>query len=410
MAVYRWKGIKGDKFLNEKIEALNKDEAAFKLKKEQIIITYLEKIEGEEIGTDEPFKKRALFTSKVPVKEIMEFTKKFSTMIRAGLTVIETLELLKNQIEHDRFKAIMETIYSDVEAGTPIATSFGKHEKVFDSIYANMIKAGEVSGKLDFFLAKLVTSIEKTQGIRSRIKSALFYPAILFTVAVGVITVMLIYVVPVFVKMYGSVGGALPLPTQIVMNVSSFIRNPLGGGAFFAGIVGLVVIFRMLVKNNLKFRRWAHRQIFRIPVMGDMAHKSTLSKLAMVQGNLTSAGVPVLETLDITSTSTNNVVIKESLVEIKRGITSGESLSALFEEEELFPPTYSAMVGVGDKTGNMEDMLNAIAFYYEEEFDTSVDRMTSMLEPLMIVFLGVTIGFIIVAMYMPIFQMGQLMG
>ena len=144
--------------------------------------------------------------------------------------------------------------------------------------------------------------------------------------------------------------------------------------------------------------------------MGDMAHKSTLSKLAMVQGNLTSAGVPVLETLDITSTSTNNVVIKESLVEIKRGITSGESLSALFEEEELFPPTYSAMVAVGEKTGNMEDMLNAIAFYYEEEFDTSVDRMTSMLEPLMIVFLGVTIGFIIVAMYMPIFQMGQLMG
>lgn len=406
MAKFKWKGIDEGKYVTDEIEAHSKEDAVYKLKQRNVIISLIEKV-----GEGETKEKKKLFgaSKKIPPREILIFTKKLSTMLKAGLPILNTLEMLKNQVVNDRFRGILESVYSDVEAGKPFSDSIQEYAGIFDNIYVNMCRAGEESGKLDLFLEKLVKNIEKTQKIIGQIKGAMFYPAILLFVAVSVISVMMIFVVPVFVQMFSEVGGSLPLPTRIVIAISDFLRNPYGGGTLLIAIITAFLLFRFFLRKSYTFRLQVHRQIFRIPVLGDLVLKSSLSKIALVQSNLTSAGVPILKALDIIKATASNLVINNSLDNVKKGVYSGDPMSALLEKEEVFPLEYSEMVAVGEKTGNMEDMLTSIANYYEEEFDIAVQRMTSLMEPIMIVFMGVTIGFIIVAMYMPIFMMGQTM-
>ena len=409
MAVFQWKGIQGEKYLDGTIEALNREEAAFKLKKDKVIITTLTKVAGKELGetTTSEKKSRFFFSTSVPTKEVLLFTKKCSTMIRAGLPVINTIEMLKNQTENKQFKQIVAEIHSDVESGTLLSSCFVKHPKIFDSIYVNLLKAGESSGKLDLFLDKLVISIEKSEKIKANIKSALFYPGILLTVALSVTSVMLIYVVPIFVNMFSAAGGALPLPTQIVVGTSDFLRNPMQGGILALVIFISVILSYMCVKKSYRIKKLFHRILLKTPIVGEMIIKSTVSKIAMIEGNLTAAGVSVLESLDIAGASVTNILVQEAMINVKRGVYSGEPLSSLYGKEWVFPAAFSQMVSVGEKTGNMEEMLDSISAYYGEEFDTTVQRMTSMLEPIMIVVMGITIGFIMISMYMPIFQMGK---
>jgi type IV pilus assembly protein PilC len=224
----------------------------------------------------------------------------------------------------------------------------------------------------------------------------------------SVIILMMVFVVPVFKKIFENVEGGLPLATQIVVNISDFLTDPIKGGLLGVSIVSVVIILLTLIKKNYKIRRSWHKFILKVPLVGDLSRKSALSKIAMIQGNLSAAGVPVLEALDIAASSNNNIIIREAMTEVKRGVFSGKPLSELYQKNpSIFEPSFVAMVAVGEKTGNMEEMFGAIANYYEEEMDVTITRLTSMLEPIMIVFMGITIGFILVAMYTPLFSIGK---
>jgi len=408
-AKYSYKGVKGSKYTEGKIEAINKDEAAYKLKEQKIIITSLEKISGKEEVEEKKnkVKKNKKAPKKVPVHEIIVFTKKLETMVRAGLPILETIGMIRDQTEDAGLKWIIDKIYNDIESGTPLSDAFAKHSNIFNNVYINLLRAGESSGKVDLFLSKLVVSMEKDEKIRSSIKGALTYPIVLLVVATAVIILMMIYVVPVFQEMFAGVEGGLPAPTQVIVGMSEFLRDPLRGGILALVITAVIFSISFAVKKNFKLRKIWHKVILKLPLFGELIQKSALSKISMIQGNLTAAGVPVIEALDISASSIDNIIIKEAMIDVKRGVFSGEPLSKLFENKKsIFPMTFTAMVSVGERTGNMEEMFDSIASYYEEEMDATVSKLTEMLEPIMIVFMGGTIGFILVAMYMPMFQMG----
>jgi len=411
MAVtYSYKGIKDNKYIEDKITALNRDEAAFKLKEQKIIITALKKISGKEEGqkNKKETKKAKKIPKKIPIKEVIVFTKKFETMVRAGLQILESLKMIEQQTNHKGFRLIVEEIYQSVESGKNLSDSFEQYPGAFDDVYINLLRAGESSGKVQLFLLKLVSNMEKQQKIKSDIKSALTYPIILFIVALAVVTLMMLFVVPVFQDMFANTPGGLPGSTQMVVDISEFLRNPMRGGLLAISLVSVFVVLSFSIKKNYKLRRLWHRIVLKIPLFGGLVNKSSLAKIAMIQGNLRAAGVPEMEALDIAANSSNNLVIKEAMTDVQRGVFSGEPLSELFQKTpSIFPPSFVALVSVGEKTGNMEEMYGSIASYYEGEMDVIIARLTSMLEPIMMVFMGITVGGILVAMYTPMFQLGE---
>ena len=331
-------------------------------------------------------------------------------MVKAGLPVVATLALLSEQMENKAFKKVLKHIHLDIESGNSVSVAFSKYDKLFGNIYVNLVKAGEASGKLDSFLSKLVDNLEKTAKIKANIKSALFYPVILLVVSLAVIAIMLIYVVPIFVELFASVGGELPALTQMIMSTSDYVKDPMRGGITFVAIVVVLYGVKKQIQTNYSLRRKYHRLLLKFPLVGDLIIKSGLSKIGMILGNLSAAGVPLIEALEISTTSTDNIPLTEAMNNVKLGVFSGSPLSELFDKEEIIPSTFSQMIKVGEETGNMEEMFESISGYYQEELDSAVQRLTSMLEPIMIVFMGATIGFIIIAMYLPIFQMGQMVG
>lgn len=406
MTRYHWKGLQGTQYASGDLEALTEDEAAFKLTQQGVIITELHLAAGEKVVKPRTSLPR-ISRKKVPAQNILVFTRKLAAMLKAGLPILQTLQMVRDQTDHKYFQQVIGTIFTQVESGKSLSDAFSQYPALFDAVYINLLKAGEASGKLELFLGKLVISQEKAIKIRGAIKRALMYPAILMTVAIGVLAVMMIYVVPVFATMYGNTGMELPAPTQLIIDLSDFLRDPLRGGVLLILIVLGVLGVRLLLKTNVALRRRWHGYQLKMPIFGNLIQKSALARTAMVHGNLAAAGVSVLEALDIASTSANNLVISEALETVKRGVFSGEPLSRLMRKQAVFPRTYADMVEVGEKTGNMQEMLSVINSYYEEEFDGEVEKLSVMMEPIMIVFLGVTIGFILVAMYLPIFKMGQ---
>jgi len=409
-ATFTYKGIKGTKYVDGRITALNKDEAAYKLTEDKVIITFLEKVSGKEESDkeDKKEKKKKRISKKVPVHEVIVFTKKLETMIRAGLPILETIAMIEKQTTHLGLKVVVGGIYEAIESGTPLSDAFSKYPHVFDTIYINLLRAGESSGKVDLFLQKLVVSIEKDQKIKASIKGAMSYPIILLIVALAVVGLMMVFVVPVFQDMFSSVEGGLPATTQIVVDISAFLRDPLKGGTMVGIIVFTIFALKLMIKRSFKFRRSWHKLVLKLPLFGELIRKSSLSKIAMIQGNLTAAGVPVIEALDISSSSNTNIIIQEAMTDVKKGVFSGDPLSKLFEKTpSIFESSFTSMVNVGERTGNMEEMFGSISGYYEEEMDITIGKLTAMLEPIMIVFMGATVGFILVAMYTPMFAMGQ---
>jgi type IV pilus assembly protein PilC len=411
MAVtYSYKGIHDNKYTEGKVTALNKDEAAYKLKEDKIIITSLVKVSGKEEARKEKkeSKKATKIPKKIPVAEVITFTKKFETMVRAGLPILETIKMIEEQTDHKGFKLMISAIHQSVETGNTLSDSFEKYPGAFDNIYINLLRAGESSGKVQLFLSKLVVNMEKQQKIKSSIKSAMTYPIILLIVATAVVSLMLIFVVPVFEEMFASKEGGLPASTQVVVNMSAFIRDPMKGGVLAFLLVAIFMSASFSIKKNYKIRKSWHKLVLKLPLFGGLVNKSSLSKIAMIQGNLRAAGVPEMESLDIAASASNNLVIKEAMDDVRRGVFSGEPLSQLFEKTpSIFPPSFIALISVGERTGNMEEMYGSIASYYESEMDIVIARLTSMLEPIMMVFMGVTVGGILVAMYTPMFQMGE---
>ena len=411
MEFFTYKGITAGKYVEGEIEALNQEEASHKLKEQKIIITSLirtKKKKGEKKakgkGGGFSFGKK-----KVTSEDLVIFSKQFATMVKAGLPILQVLEMLRDQLENPSMKEIIEDIRRSLEGGVTLSKCFEKYPKLFDNVYINLIKAGEASGKLDVFLLKIVESLEKREKIKKKIKGALMYPSIMFTVAIVVSAFMLVKVVPVFAKMYDGMGIALPTPTAVIMGMSDFLRGS-GGMVLLLSIIGFIVAFRYLTTKNEKIKYLWHKQVLKLPVFGDMILKSLIARISLILGNLSAAGVNLLEALEIAKSVSNNVVVSEALENVKKGVFSGDTLTKLFLKEPLFPPTFSQLIAVGEQTGNLDEMFSSVAMYFEEEFDSAVDNMSSLIEPIMIVFMGIMIGGLMIAMYSPIFNVGALIG
>ena len=410
MLNFEYKGISQGKYVEGEIEALNNAEAAHKLKDQKVIITKLKEAKKKKAVVKKE-KKSFSFGTGIKAQEILIFCKQFATMLRAGLPVLNTLEMLEGQTTRPPMKKVIQMIKKDLESGNALSKCFEKHPKIFDTVVVNLIKAGEASGKLDTFLQKIVISLEKREKIKSQIKSALFYPGVLFSVAILVTVFMLMNVVPTFVNMYEGMGMGddLPTPTAVIMSMSEFIRSS-GGFFLLVFIILFVVGFKYLVSKNYNVKKAWHKTMLKLPVFGNLINKSILAKVSLVLGNLNQAGVDLIESIDIAKSVTDNVVVVESLENIKKGVFSGETLTDLFGKEKIFPPTFSQLISVGEQTGSLDEMFGSVAIYYEEEFDVAVANLASLIEPIMIVFMGITIGGLMLAMYAPIFNVGAIIG
>ena len=411
MELYTYKGISAGKYIEGEIEALNQDEASHKLKEQKIIITNLTKgKKKKDAKKDKPKGKGfSLFKKKVKNEDLVVFSKQFATMVKAGLPILNVLEMLRDQVENPAMRDVVEDIRKSLEGGISLSKSFEKYPDLFDNVYVNLFKAGEASGKLDVFLLKIVDALEKREKIKKKIKSALMYPSIMFTVAIVVSAFMLIKVVPVFAKMYDGMGIALPKPTAIIMSMSDFLRGT-GGKILLLVLIGGYFSFKYLTTKNAKIQYMWHKQVLKLPVFGDLILKSLIAQISLIMGNLSAAGVNLLESIEISKSVSKNVVVTEALENVKKGVFSGDTLTKLFLKEPLFPPTFSQLVSVGEQTGQLDEMFNSVAKYYESEFDTAVNNMSSLIEPIMIVFMGVMIGGLMIAMYSPIFNVGAIMG
>ena len=412
MEIFTYKGIAAGKYVEGEVEGLNQEEASHKLKEDKIIITNITRTKKKkgEAKAKSKGKGITLFgKKKVKVEEILIFSKQFATMVKAGLPILEVLGMLRDQLESPSIKEIIEDIRKSLEGGVTLSKCFEKYPQYFDNVYTNLIKAGEASGKLDVFLLKIVESLEKKEKIKKKIKGALMYPAIMFTVAIVVSAFMLVKVVPVFAQMYDGMGIELPKATAVILAMSDFLRGT-GGMMLLLGSISGYFIFKFLTTKNEKIKYKWHKYILKMPVFGEMILKSLLARISLIMGNLSAAGVNLLESIEIAKSVSNNVVVTEALENVKKGVFSGDTLTKLFLKEPLFPPTFSQLISVGEQTGQLDEMFNSVAMYYEEEFDTSVDNMSSLIEPIMIVFMGIMIGGLMIAMYSPIFNVGALIG
>ena len=411
---FEYKGIAEGKYTEGIIEALDKDEASFKLREKKVIITSMTLVKGQKIkklkkaGQGEGFLGN-LFIGKVKTADLSLFSKKISTMIRAGLPILDSFKMVEEQTENKRLKLIIHQISKDLEAGTSLSKCFAKNPAVFDKIYVNMIKAGEASGKLDIFLTKLTEILERREDIRRKIKSASFYPKILFFVAGGITVFMLLKVVPIFEEMYGGMGVPLPGLTKMIISASNFVQSKAGVMSFV--ILGLAYyLFGFANKRFPKFKRRIDKLSFKLPIFGNLIAQSIYARIALIMSNLVAAGVSVIETLEIVKETNDNLIVSDAIENVKRGVFSGTDLSKLFLKEPVFPPQFGQLIAVGEKTGNLEEMFTSIANYYQEEFDNAVETLSTAIEPIMIVLIGTLIGFLLLAMYMPIFNAGSVVG
>ncbi|MCK4425346.1 MAG: type II secretion system F family protein, partial [Deltaproteobacteria bacterium] len=318
------------------------------------------------------------------------------------LPLVQGLEILASQQDNKTLKKILMDIKSDVESGSTFADALKKHPKQFDRLFCNMVAAGEMGGILDDVLKRLADYMEKALRLKRKVKGALTYPIIVLAISALVIGVILIFVIPVFEQMFADFGGALPVPTQMVVNLSNFVKS------YFLFIIGALVVMVFLFKKYYKTekgRRIVDRLILKSPVFGSLLKKVAVSKLTRTLGTLINSGVPILEALNVAAGTAGNKVVEEAIYNVRSSISEGRSIAQPLSESGIFPAMVVQMISVGETTGSLDQMLNKIADFYDEEVETAVDALTSMIEPFMIVFLGGTVGSIIIAMYLPIFSM-----
>ncbi len=349
----------------------------------------------------------AFFSPKVKQNEIVIFTRQLSTMIDSGLPLIQGLDALARQQDNPKFKEILTQIKADVETGSTFAESLKKHPKLFDKLYVNMVAAGEIGGILDDVMARLAQYMEKAQRLKRKVKSAMTYPAIVLAISVLVLGVILIFVIPSFAKIFKEGGKELPLPTQMVMNMSDFVINYI----FFIIImfIAMVIAFKQYYKTE-NGKKLIDKYLLKAPIFGILLRKVAVAKMTRTLGTLITSGVPILEALNVAAGTAGNKIIEDAIYKVKTSVTEGKSIAQPLEEAKVFPPMVVQMIAVGEATGALDQMMNKIADFYDEEVDVAVDGLTAMIEPLMVVFLGGTIGTIIIAMYLPIFQMASAVG
>ena len=402
MPVYVWvaQTKKGRKLKGE-IDAANEAIALSQLKKRNFTVKKL-KPKPKDI-----FESISFLKPKVTNKDLVVFTRQFSTMIDAGLPLVQGLTILAEQSENPTFKAILKEITKDVEGGSTLAEAMKKHPKVFDSLFVNLVAAGEVGGILDTILRRLAQFIEKAEKLKGQIKGAMTYPLVVMAIAIIVIAVILVFVIPVFEDMFKSFGSALPTPTQIVVNMSRFLK-----GNIHWVIIALVALVYGLkrYRGTASGRKQTDALFLKLPVFGNLLKKTAVARFTRTLGTMISSGVPILDALEIVAKTAGNVVIEEIIYEVRGSIAEGQTIAEPLSENDIFPGMVIQMIAVGEATGALDSMLEKIADFYDEEVDAAVAALTSMLEPLLMLFLGGSIGGLVIAMYLPIFGMAAAMG
>jgi type IV pilus assembly protein PilC len=342
----------------------------------------------------------------VSTKDLAVFTRQFATMINSGLPLVQCLDILGAQAEKEHHRKIIHTVMKDVESGSTLADALARHREVYSDLYINMVDAGEAGGVLDVILSRLATYLEKMDALKRKIRSAMMYPAVVFIVTVAATVFMLVFIIPTFAKLYSDYGGQLPAPTRIVMTISGLIRNQwyllLGGG--FAIFYGIGKYYK--TKNG---RKKIDKFLLGVPVLGGVLLKASIARFTRTLGTLVSSGVPILEGLEITGRAAGNAVVKEAVMKTKSSISTGQTISEPLRQAEVFPPMVVQMISVGEETGALDAMLSKVADFYDDEVDTAVEGLTSVIEPIMIVIMGAVVGGMVVAMYLPIFKLVTVM-
>jgi len=378
------------------------------LRKESIFVTSIEK-KSVEFDFSKLLKSDLNFSffSGVSEKDIVLFTRQFSTMIDAGLPLVQCLEILTAQSKNPAFSKVLLQIQNDVEGGITYTDALRKHPKVFDDLYVSMVSAGEIGGILDTILDRLDVHIEKVMRIKKRITGAMVYPGLTLTVAVVVVVVLLVYVIPTFAQMFSGMGGSLPWLTQIVIDLSYGVKNNFfllfGGGV--ASLFGIKKYYQ-----TERGRMQIDQMLLKMPVVGELVIKSAVAKFTRTLGTLTGSGVPILEGLDIVAKTAGNKVIETSLTKSRQSISEGKPISEPLGADKIFPPMVVQMIAVGETTGALDSMLQKIADFYDDEVDVAINTLTSLLEPALMIFLGLTVGTVVVAMYLPIFKLASVIG
>jgi type IV pilus assembly protein PilC len=402
MPVFAYSGrTRQGQSVNGEMEASNAEAVVATLRKQQIITTSV-RPKPKDIEISIPG-----FGGKVSEKEVAIFTRQFSTMIDAGLPLVQCLEILASQQDNKTFQKVLVRIRQDVEGGATLAAALKKEPKTFSDLYANMVEAGEAGGILDTILNRLAAYIEKSITLKKRVKSALIYPSTIVAVAVVVVTFLLLFVIPTFKSMFEGFGATLPLPTRMVLGLSNLVRRYF----LFAivGIIGAVVGLRYYYKTPAG-RKQIDTLLLKAPVFGMLLRKVAVAKFTRTLGTLISSGVAILDGLEITARTAGNKVVEEAIMKTRVSIAEGKTIAAPLKETTVFPPMVVQMIAVGEQTGALDSMLSKIADFYDEEVDTAVANLTSLLEPLLMVFLGVVIGGVVIAMYLPIFKLVTVVG
>jgi type IV pilus assembly protein PilC len=371
------------------------------LRREQVILTSV-KEKGREVAVPKIGGGR----KKVKAKDLAIFTRQFSVMIDAGLPLVQCLEILAQQQENKFFAMVLTQIRQDVEEGSTLSAAMGRHTRVFDQLFVNMIDAGEAGGILDLILQRLSTYIEKIVKLRRDVVSALIYPAAVIVIAVAVIAVIMVFVIPSFQNIFTGLLGPneqLPLPTRIVVGISDFLAG-IGGLVTLGAVIGAAVGLRAYYKTP-KGRRQMDKLTLKIPIIGQILRKIAVARFSRTLATLLSSGVPILQSLDITARTAGNTVIEDAINKVRVGVERGESVVEPLKASEVFPNMVSQMIGIGEQTGALDAMLGKIADFYEQEVDSAIASLLTLIEPIMIGFLGVTIGSIVIAMYLPLFTL-----
>lgn len=397
MPTFVWKGrtATGASASGE-LSAQSQADVVAALRQKKIIPTSI-KIKEEKKGF-------ALFGGRVSKRALAVFTRQFSTMLGAGLPLLTCLEILSKQTESAGLKTVLGEVRADVEGGLSLADALRRQPKVFDNLFVNMVESGETGGALDVILERLATYLEKTVALQRKIRGAMIYPAIISVVAVLAIAVLLIFVIPIFAKMYQGVGRELPAMTQLVMKISDFMKV-----AALPLLIGLILLFTII-------RRWHKTEsgaktmdplILRFPVFGDLVKKQAIARFSRTLSTLLSSGVPIIDALEITAKSAGNWVIEDAILKARVSIKGGENIADPLSKTAVFPPMVTQMIAIGEASGGLDEMLKKVADFYDAEVDQAVENLTNALEPIIMVFLGGIVGFLVISMYLPIFQLAS---
>ena len=373
------------------IDASSRDDVISQLRKQRLSVVKIDQDATKKIG------KGAIKT-----RDVVIFTRQFSTMINSGLPLVQALTILAEQTDNKALAEVTRKVVFDVESGNTVADALSKHPRAVTNLYVNMVAAGEAGGILDTILMRLATFLEKNDALVRKVKGAMIYPAVIMSVAGIAVVVLLIFVIPVFAGMFASGGMALPLPTRIVIGASGFLKA-------YWWVIGAVIIV-----GGYSFKKYyatssgklvIDRIMLRVPVLGDVLRKSAVSRFTRTLGTLISSGVSILEGLEITAKTAGNRVIQDAIMQSRSSIAGGDTIAQPLQKSKVFPPMVISMIAVGEQTGGLDEMLSKIADFYDEEVDAAVSTLLSLMEPIMIVVLGVIVGGMVVAMYLPIFDM-----